>query len=572
MKYHFYARFLLSAAVGAAEHCGVIGVAQLSVVGRRASFPPTNSGPLIHSALHKYTMSPSGSYLELQAEIDVRVRALQQQILDLKSERNLLSPISKFPPEILTTIFECLRVSSTKGFRCETYVIKASGVCRRWRHIALAEPRLWTRFDMSRVDQFHDTLERAKDAALWVDYSYRSNNELLREVMNHPAGFRTLCIAAEECSDMTKELLNTIFCRLGPQFRTLVLNPYSEKVPMGVFPQIGPNLHYLTLVRCEVDWNSLFASNATNLSYLYIGQPRTLIDVDQLLAFLKPNTHLHFLKLNYLLHDGPAEDLDVIAPHSIELPNLEVLHLRGSSIASDLALLSALRYPNDTKATFHTFARNGDSIPALMDAIAKGRDNPDIVRLKLRFHWRTAFHMETWSSGSPKRPTFCVAIRTPPTYSDWASWFPHLTRLPLLSLQELYLKSDEETPPTGLISILREIPELHTLELEGVCARPFLTRLKVLPQERNTEAILPFRRLEKLAVIRAFIGIKLCKILKEREELYGLKLKELHYCGWTELVADDVHKLKKLIKNAYFNDEYDSWEPVDTSNYMDFLY
>ncbi|TFK63591.1 hypothetical protein BDN72DRAFT_729242, partial [Pluteus cervinus] len=65
----------------------------------------------------------------------------------LQAHRNSLAPVSKLPTELLSDVFLHL-VTPNSSFEREngtTEPYTITWVCRRWRHIALALPRLWAK-------------------------------------------------------------------------------------------------------------------------------------------------------------------------------------------------------------------------------------------------------------------------------------------------------------------------------------------------------------------------------------------------------------------------------------------
>ncbi|KAJ8077840.1 hypothetical protein PM082_002280 [Marasmius tenuissimus] len=124
------------------------------------------------------------------AELDRKIRALECQLLDLKSERDglklctsqlssLLSPIRRLPSEILHEIFSFatggLREGGNKfGFYSswESRTMRISAVCHRWRCIVLDYLDLWTHFAVGLETRARDPVERflilSKDRPIYI--------------------------------------------------------------------------------------------------------------------------------------------------------------------------------------------------------------------------------------------------------------------------------------------------------------------------------------------------------------------------------------------------------------------
>lgn len=101
-----------------------------------------------------------------QCELDSRVSVLEKEILDIKSQRNRLCPISLLPPEVLCRILlfckSCSwrkpsrihsatgRMTARKPSPEQQSIVKwtvITHVCRQWRRTALEYGALWNEID-----------------------------------------------------------------------------------------------------------------------------------------------------------------------------------------------------------------------------------------------------------------------------------------------------------------------------------------------------------------------------------------------------------------------------------------
>ncbi|KAJ8475395.1 hypothetical protein ONZ45_g15618 [Pleurotus djamor] len=77
------------------------------------------------------------------------------------------SPISRLPPEILSSIFKWVRGNySWYPYWHYTWVPAITHVCATWREVALQTPRLWASVFLYPVDWGHEVLRRAKGVPL----------------------------------------------------------------------------------------------------------------------------------------------------------------------------------------------------------------------------------------------------------------------------------------------------------------------------------------------------------------------------------------------------------------------
>lgn len=94
-----------------------------------------------------------------QQSIDAQIAQLEQELLELKRQRNELSPVSTIPPEILCQILllatsysepqeKVYFVSPPDGFRVERCTDTLLHVSHSWRSAALGCPQLWLEIDI----------------------------------------------------------------------------------------------------------------------------------------------------------------------------------------------------------------------------------------------------------------------------------------------------------------------------------------------------------------------------------------------------------------------------------------
>jgi hypothetical protein len=107
-------------------------------------------------------------FYEIQKTVDVARRRIDQDIerlegaiRALKSRRNSLAGISRFPPEILSRIFICCAVTYEPAQLTMDWA-KVTHVSRHWRTVAIGCPRLWTTVVFAQPRWVEEMLKRSK--------------------------------------------------------------------------------------------------------------------------------------------------------------------------------------------------------------------------------------------------------------------------------------------------------------------------------------------------------------------------------------------------------------------------
>ena len=86
------------------------------------------------------------------------IKKSQNRILQLKTQRNMLSPICRIPQELLGEILVALASSYAADYtspcgRCWPYWTVVTEVCRYWRSVSLRTPRMWACIPLTYYDK-----------------------------------------------------------------------------------------------------------------------------------------------------------------------------------------------------------------------------------------------------------------------------------------------------------------------------------------------------------------------------------------------------------------------------------
>lgn len=107
-------------------------------------------------------------------EIDNEIRALQDSIRALRTRRNTLAPINRFPPEILANVFAYSlpkiypRPDPSKENDEPYNWIAVTHVSRHWRNVALDNPILWSVLQFQVVRWVHEMVRRSGNTPLFI--------------------------------------------------------------------------------------------------------------------------------------------------------------------------------------------------------------------------------------------------------------------------------------------------------------------------------------------------------------------------------------------------------------------
>ncbi|KAF9477777.1 hypothetical protein BDN70DRAFT_92645 [Pholiota conissans] len=235
-------------------------------------------------------------------QIDEEISRLYASIAALKSRRNALSPLYRLPPEIITTIFLCVK----RAYRRSNFLdhfspfkwISLTHVSSHLRSIAINAPCLWVDPPLDNLPWMEEMLKRSKNAGLIVNarLSSKGNPPGLEQVLQHSAHIKVLrfdILSPDHYTQMLQYLP-----RSAPQLAYLAINapyfgpghfqtiqPFFVSIPSNILLET-PRLRYLELTSCKFNWNThshLFHSLA-HLRIYYLPQtsrptPKQMVDV-----------------------------------------------------------------------------------------------------------------------------------------------------------------------------------------------------------------------------------------------------------------------------------------------------
>ncbi|KAJ8690805.1 hypothetical protein PTI98_012204 [Pleurotus ostreatus] len=184
-------------------------------------------------------------------QIDMKIQSLRLQVVQINDEirsleeykNNRYLPVSKLPPEVLSTIFEFIAMTIEDDVEPYSDLLSATQVCRLWRQVALLSPRIWSFIYCSAMPRLVDLfLERSKSAPLHLLYSDDNVPENVQKVLNHLHRLKAINLQGRE-ADWSSRIIS----QGAPQLESLSLRNCGEierfHPPADGFPvlQYGPS-------------------------------------------------------------------------------------------------------------------------------------------------------------------------------------------------------------------------------------------------------------------------------------------------------------------------------------------
>ncbi|KAF9480799.1 hypothetical protein BDN70DRAFT_585071 [Pholiota conissans] len=216
---------------------------------------------------------------EARQLIDDAVAHLKSQIADLHSQRNLLAPICRLPPEILGEIFLLAKGSTYYAdFYVHDYygwIKRLTHVCRHLRNVALASPQLWSKgpWPLHKQNFLDEILRRSKENPLVIKVDLTQGDSglvgLEGLLENHHQRIKHLAILVDSSDWVT---LQRSFPKSTPQLRHLSIS-CNTRFPAPVFAIDNtfdaPALRHLAVSHFAINWDLPFPLGH-GLTYLKI--------------------------------------------------------------------------------------------------------------------------------------------------------------------------------------------------------------------------------------------------------------------------------------------------------------
>ena len=222
-----------------------------------------------------------------------QIRSLETRARDvlklIPSLRNLLQPVNRLPPEILSRV---ARYVPDKSARDTRSIIPLTHVCRYWRESIVSTPEVWTLISSrSKSSVTTLSLERSKAAPLEIDFNLRiRDREFLDLLVPRIQNTRTLTLHNfSSIEELNRALPN--FPQSTPNLQSLTLHPVSNKRgernrSTDPFESLANTLKHLSLNNFPLYPSFLRLRSLTQLDLF---DNRFNVHLDTLLNFLKEN-------------------------------------------------------------------------------------------------------------------------------------------------------------------------------------------------------------------------------------------------------------------------------------------
>ena len=212
----------------------------------------------------------------------------------IPSLQNLLRPVNRLPPEILSHITRCLlQVNNAPDTR---HVISLTQVCRYWRESIISVPANWTLISTPSKDLAALSLERARAAALEVYLNVDTANPGIVDLLApYAQNIDTLWITGLTTIEKLRRALPK-FPRSTPILRSLLLDSVVHRdQSIDPFESLACTPEYLAFFEIPLYPSILRLRSLTGFSYFAYEFD---LHLDTLLDFLEQNHMLECVILD----------------------------------------------------------------------------------------------------------------------------------------------------------------------------------------------------------------------------------------------------------------------------------
>ncbi|KZT10099.1 uncharacterized protein LAESUDRAFT_810377, partial [Laetiporus sulphureus 93-53] len=414
---------------------------------------------------------------------------------DVLRHPSLSTPAARLSDDILHMIFlhlvlghdprPDLRPLNTQNLSNGTTWLSVTYVCQFWRNVALASPRLWSRWIVDKdccMPMLREFISRSGNLAVHVAFegpASASMCQLLEQAqLVADCSHRLLALVIRNFHEKDTTSLANVFSQPGPILRKLVLTATNTAQPGligSVFADEMPALRSLVSSHNVLPWYPY--RNMTELVLMNQSAP----PLSQLKVMLRRCPAIHSLCLGFGHSHFPPDPLDTPRDNEvIHLPNLrQQFVLRGmSNVVGDI--LAQISFPKVTRVmlklhaprvnsssyrpSMHTFESEWKCADLLARTSGVGIDDIALFSEGLT---SVSVSMISWYWCT--RPNFQWISQRLRTMADSIT-FPRLVRLTIKE-QSIALSD------SAWCHILRAFPALTTIDLNADVTLGFLRAL-----------------------------------------------------------------------------------------------
>ncbi|KAJ3749187.1 hypothetical protein DFH05DRAFT_655895 [Lentinula detonsa] len=270
------------------------------------------------------------------AELHAMEKKLQISVSLVRGVRNLLQPINRLPPELLTLIFRQtqshlpdflpIRDLSSSSWQW----LSLLQVCRHWRGLIASSPQLWSELDSGILPERFLKRSSAVPLKAYLGLKlYNLSEDMLDSIASQSMRFQELHLDADSWHSSA-----TIFHQFkcpAPILTSLTLVTDGRDIVSGALPQLFsgemPSLRKLCLKHLT-SWPKGYFQNLTHVC-LYDQNEITRPTMDEFLDFLSNSPFLEELAL---VRAGPTGMDGAAQLHSPPSRTVSLPHLRQLDI------------------------------------------------------------------------------------------------------------------------------------------------------------------------------------------------------------------------------------------------
>ena len=421
--------------------------------------------------------------------------ALEKDTLEvlrlIQSARNSFAPISRIPPEVLSTIPDYCREGTE-----DRVSVALTHVCRDWRETFISRSSLWTRLDLTNTDKTRTYIQRSQSSPLKVCLESRKvTDDAFTLIIPHTHRLESLTINARALPTL---LFAHFRCHM-PLLAKLDINIAAARdlvLDGALFSGDLSSLSELHLggVITNFPW-----TNLANLRVVSLRSYSPQYSITQLLDFFESAPLLHTVELE----DSIQRSSDAPPPARI----VPLRHLKAFTINADpphSILLRHLHIPVGASLISKFYFRGEES--PLLDYLSGGSQNfgnlSHITVINLTLDLGRKFARLSGPSGS---------LRVRAVWRDWRNTsssaldrriFHSLGHSTLSTTQRLVIshyghQTPAEVEECPIFQTLSSANELRTLVMINCNNRPFAC---ALDPEQNSSNLTLCSKMEELVV------------------------------------------------------------------------
>ncbi|KAI0038158.1 hypothetical protein FA95DRAFT_1613588 [Auriscalpium vulgare] len=401
-------------------------------------------------------------------------------------QHNAGLPVSRIPPEILTAAFSILAsIDSPCRYSKSLAWIAITHVCRRWRHITLNNPALWSTIILPfplGARWAEAFFSRSQNADLTITKLIARYSPPIRQselALVHVNLSRTRSLGI--CTDIKAG--NSALSAPAPLLHTLDIDfrDSPPSLPDGLLsaPSGTPALQHLRVTtRGALPWTSPLLAHLVTLDIVFGKQPMYstagLVEVLDALQAMRNTLERLVVALKFTDVDGAAHSV-------IQMGKLRQMDLKGSAETASL-LFSNIALPVDAsiRCTIGPIA-DGRDIETSLPKIAACLGTLSNVKIALNNYdsceFQHTFEVATWRDGNTESaPALAAAFVLDEDGSNEVEIIAGATAAAFSEhVKHLIVQSNIVHWPWE--DALQHAHSLHDLVVEGLAALPFLSTL-----------------------------------------------------------------------------------------------